>query len=106
MPERMLEGVIMSGMLCYSSSTLHFDFHQEAASKSHFQFPTCIICYPKDLKNLPSTQNNMPYIYVPMTGSTLEIGGFASPHWWRGLRLQPVSGQPDGHRGLCGHMVE
>ncbi len=24
------------------------------------------------------------------TGSSVEIGGVAPPHWWRGLRLQPV----------------
>jgi hypothetical protein len=28
---------------------------------------------------------------IAVTGSSLEIGGMASPHWWRGLRLQPVS---------------
>jgi hypothetical protein len=27
----------------------------------------------------------------PKNGSSLEIGSVASPHWWRGLRLQPVS---------------
>jgi len=26
-----------------------------------------------------------------ITGSSLEISGVASPHWWRGLRLQPTS---------------
>jgi hypothetical protein len=28
--------------------------------------------------------------YWHITSSSLEISGMASPHWWRGLRLQPV----------------
>jgi len=27
----------------------------------------------------------------PITGSFVEIGDMASPHWWRGHKLQPIS---------------
>ncbi len=46
----------------------------------------------------------------PINSPSLEIGSVASPHWWRGLRLQPVSGvywvDPTGAWGYADSKVK